>query len=250
MANPAPAAKALLDQATLLWPNRSKASDGIVPSAAHTAANPTSDHEIGVAGYNHAVDLTHDPKNGCDCAVIAENLRLSKDPRVKYVIHAGRIFSASVQPFVWRAYTGSNPHASHMHVSIIDSASACLNVSAWPLDVGGSALMYFYKIIVCPTVMTATAFASWCFGSLGVRAIANGTLVVAHADDAKSKAIEAECDRLGYVDPYARLVTVTGAHTSLTKRDEYVPESEAYLRLKARLEAAEERIANAREALS
>jgi LAS superfamily LD-carboxypeptidase LdcB len=60
-----PAAIAVLRQATALAPKRKKASDGLLPSAAHIKANPNSDHNTGLA-----VDLTHDPKNGIDCAVI------------------------------------------------------------------------------------------------------------------------------------------------------------------------------------
>jgi hypothetical protein len=129
---PAPSALAALRQATERWPNRSRASDGIVPSAAHTAANPTSDHEPGKAGYCHAYDLTHDPDHGCDCKVIAEKLRLARDQRVKYIIFDRRICSSQVEPWTWRPYGGTNPHDKHMHVSIIDTKAACLDVSAWP----------------------------------------------------------------------------------------------------------------------
>jgi LAS superfamily LD-carboxypeptidase LdcB len=58
-----PAAIAVLRQATALVPKRKKASDGLLPSAAHIKANPNSDHNTGLA-----VDLTHDPKAGIDCA--------------------------------------------------------------------------------------------------------------------------------------------------------------------------------------
>jgi LAS superfamily LD-carboxypeptidase LdcB len=52
-----PAAISVLRQATALVPKRKKASDGLLPSAAHIKANPNSDHNTGLA-----VDLTHDPK--------------------------------------------------------------------------------------------------------------------------------------------------------------------------------------------
>lgn len=137
MSNPAPSAKALLAQATRLWPNRSKASDGIVPSAAHTAANPTSDHEIGRAGYNHAVDLTHDPDNGCDCGKVAEALRRScasgDEWRVKYIIWNRRICSA-LRGWEWRTYDGSNPHTKHLHMSIIDTKGACESTGPWAIQ--------------------------------------------------------------------------------------------------------------------
>jgi len=130
---PAPAAKALLEQATARWPARSKASDGIVPSAAHTAANPSSDHEPlapPLPPYCHAADLTHDPAHGCDCGRIAEALRVSRDRRIKYVIHDSRIFDAKT--WTWRAYSGSNPHEKHMHVSILGTLAACEDTRAWP----------------------------------------------------------------------------------------------------------------------
>jgi hypothetical protein len=61
-----PAAIAVLRQATALVPKRKKASDGLLPSAAHIKANPNSDHNTGLA-----VDLTHDPKGMVlMCAVI------------------------------------------------------------------------------------------------------------------------------------------------------------------------------------
>lgn len=131
---PAPSAKALLAQATALWPDRIRTSDGIVPSAAHTAANPTSDHEPGAAGYCHAVDLTHDPAHRCDCGAISESLRASGDPRRKYIIFNRRICSGP--SWAWRPYSGSNPHDKHMHMSIIDTKTACEDVSPWPMQGG------------------------------------------------------------------------------------------------------------------
>lgn len=118
---PAPAAKAVLAQATARWPNRSRRSDGICPSAAHTSTNPTSDHERGMA-----VDLTHDPANGCDAHAWAEALVRARDPRVKYVISRSRIAASypvgDSPAWAWRPYSGSNPHDKHAHVSLVDDA--------------------------------------------------------------------------------------------------------------------------------
>lgn len=105
-----PAAIAMLRQATALAPKRMKASDGLLPSAAHLSQNPDSDHNTGMA-----VDLTHDPKNGIDCGVIFKNLK--QDPRVKYLIFQGVIWSPGKDN---RVYTGSNKHMKHLHVSIKD----------------------------------------------------------------------------------------------------------------------------------
>jgi len=81
-----PAALAVLRQATALKPKRKKASDGLLPSAAHLKQSPTSDHNTGLA-----VDLTHDPDNGIDCAEIFEKLK--EDKRVSYLIFNGKIWS-------------------------------------------------------------------------------------------------------------------------------------------------------------
>lgn len=105
-----PAAIAVLRQATALSPNRNKASDGLLPSAAHIKASPNSDHNTGLA-----VDLTHDPKHGIDCREIYEMLK--DDDRVEYLIFAGRIWSEAKGD---RKYTGSNRHDKHLHISIND----------------------------------------------------------------------------------------------------------------------------------
>lgn len=118
MCTPAPACRKALDEASERWPNRSRASDGICPSAAHRRKSPKSDHNSG-----NAFDLTHDPSHGADCNVLAEYLRQSvlagQETRVKYIIWNRRIFNPSVSQN-WRTYQYSyrNPHTSHMHVSI------------------------------------------------------------------------------------------------------------------------------------
>lgn len=105
-----PAAIAVLRQATAIWPKRKKASDGLLPSKAHVKQNPNSDHNSG-----YAVDLTHDPDKGVYCQVIYTELQ--KDPRVKYLIFKGRIWSAKNGEQV---YTGLNKHNTHLHISIKD----------------------------------------------------------------------------------------------------------------------------------
>jgi hypothetical protein len=103
-----PAAIAVLRQATAHWPKRNKASDGLLPSAAHVHQNPNSDHNSGFA-----VDLTHDPEKGVYCQIIYTELQ--KDPRVKYLIFKGKIWSKKKGEHI---YTGSNPHNKHLHISI------------------------------------------------------------------------------------------------------------------------------------
>lgn len=106
----------LLAQVNAMAPSRSKASDGTIGDTAH--ASRKSDHNPDAFGIVNAIDITHDPENGCNAALIAEALRKSHDCRIKYVIHAGRIFSSKVLPWTWRPYTGENAHAHHVHVSV------------------------------------------------------------------------------------------------------------------------------------
>jgi hypothetical protein len=113
MSKATPAAIAVLRQATALRPKRKKASDGLLPSAAHIKQSPTSDHNTG-----YAVDLTHDPESGVDCSDIFEKLK--EDKRVKYLIFNKKIWSKDKARLGNRPYTGSNPHTKHLHISIND----------------------------------------------------------------------------------------------------------------------------------
>ena len=108
-----PAAIAVLRQATAIKPSRKKASDGLLPSAAHISQSPNSDHNTG-----YAVDLTHDKLGGIDCHNIFEELKADK--RVKYLIFQGKIWSAERASEGDREYTGSNKHNKHLHISIND----------------------------------------------------------------------------------------------------------------------------------
>lgn len=125
--NEAPTCRRALEEASRLWPGRPTASDGICPSAQHTANNPDSDHERG-----EAFDITHDPTGATfDAAVAFEAIRRRRDPRVSYVIHNRQTAGPGTRGGGWEArpYTGSNPHTSHLHVSILTSARN--SDSAW-----------------------------------------------------------------------------------------------------------------------
>jgi hypothetical protein len=122
-----PAAMAVLRQATALKPLRKKASDGLLPSAAHQVQNPKSDHNTGLA-----VDLTHDPKNGIDCVEIFEKLK--EDKRVDYLIFNGKIWSKARAKEGNRKYTGSNQHTKHLHISIKEELSTDTSPWFWWLN--------------------------------------------------------------------------------------------------------------------
>ena len=122
MSKATPAAIAVLRQATALKPMRKKASDGLLPSAAHMKQSPNSDHNTGLA-----VDLTHDPKNKIDCVEIFEKLK--EDKRVSYLIFQGQIWSKEKAKQGNRKYTGTNPHNKHLHISIESTMGA--DTSPW-----------------------------------------------------------------------------------------------------------------------
>jgi len=135
-------AKALLalrDQVNAAVPGRNKRSDGTIGDANHQ--NRNSDHNPWVppphGGVVTALDLTHDPAAGADMNALAEALRASRDTRIKYVIWNRRIFTSyavgSRGAWQWGAYSGSNPHTSHIHVSVNSAASHYDNERTWAL---------------------------------------------------------------------------------------------------------------------
>lgn len=101
-------------------PGRSKVSDGTIGDAAH--ASRSSDHnphvKDGKTGIVTALDITHDPRNGVDAQAIADALKASADPRIKYIIWNKRIWTPAKSPN-WRPYTGTNPHDKHIHISVL-----------------------------------------------------------------------------------------------------------------------------------
>lgn len=114
----APTLNVLLAEINTKAPGRSKRSDGAVGDTSHQAR--PSDHNPDGRGCVHARDVTHDPAGGFDAHAFADWVRDQVNAgrmRVKYVISNGRIFNPSISP-AWRAYTGSNRHDHHVHVSI------------------------------------------------------------------------------------------------------------------------------------
>jgi hypothetical protein len=130
------ASLALVAEVNARWPNRDKASDGTVGDAAH--ASRSSDHNpfiiINGTGVVRARDIDVD---GIDAAWLAEWLRgcgAAGDPRLRgggYVIFNRRITRPDWGG--WRAYTGSNPHTSHVHVSFSLDRAGFDSTAAWGL---------------------------------------------------------------------------------------------------------------------
>lgn len=127
----------LRSQVNARWPQRRKQSDGWIGDAAHQSRK--SDHnphvKDGATGVVTALDITHDPKSGCDAGVIADVLVASRDPRIKYVIWDRQIIAgdAGPSPWQWRDYRGRNPHTMHVHISVKPAKSKYDDISLWAI---------------------------------------------------------------------------------------------------------------------
>lgn len=131
--------KVLREQVNEEFMTRSKAADGTIGDEAH--ASRSSDHNPwvrdGSQGIVTALDLTHDPASGFDSYRFAESLIANRDSRVKYIISNRKIVSgdAGPKPWVWRAYTGKNPHNHHVHVSVKSDKAFYDNKAKWEFQV-------------------------------------------------------------------------------------------------------------------
>jgi hypothetical protein len=131
----------LREQVDALYPGRSKAADGTIGDAAHQKRssdhNPRSVPALGPVPAVLAEDITHDPAAGCNTYALAEQIRLSRDARVSYVISDRRITGPS-HGWEWAPYDGTDPHTGHMHVSVVATAAAD-STADWHLT-GGPAM--------------------------------------------------------------------------------------------------------------
>lgn len=139
---PAPALVALFKEVDAKWPGRSKKSDGTIGDYAHSKSknehNPVG-HPFGpkngTPGSVHAADIT---SADIDSMKVVKNWLIG-DPRVWYVIHKGKIWSKTYD-WAERDYNGSNPHDTHIHVSLREdtqeiAVAAEQNVSKWEKSV-------------------------------------------------------------------------------------------------------------------
>lgn len=116
------------------WPDRSKASDGTIGDRAH--ASRKSDHNPNGAGVVTAIDLTDDGEVG---ERLWQHILNGRDPRVKYAIFDRRIVRSYSKPgipaWVPTAYNGSNPHTTHIHVSVSSDQRLYDSQAPWGVDV-------------------------------------------------------------------------------------------------------------------
>ena len=128
----APALDALFDEVNRKWPARDKSSDGTIGDPAHAARvsqhNPNRDPGDDVPdGYVTAADFDID---GIDVETFLN--AVIGDHRVWYVIHDRKIWSRT-NDFRSIAYVGTNPHTTHIHVSLRQTKAACNDTSTWGL---------------------------------------------------------------------------------------------------------------------
>lgn len=97
------------------FPRRSKSSDGTLGDAAHQAR--PSRHNVNPAGVVTALDLTHDPINGCDIHAIARRIAKNPHPNLEYIISNAQVAKRRTG-FKWEPYRGSNPHTRHAHFAV------------------------------------------------------------------------------------------------------------------------------------
>jgi hypothetical protein len=129
----------LLAEINTAAPDRNKISDGSIGDASH--ATRDSDHNPFVIDSNgigvvRARDFTNDPAGGFDCNDFAPRVAaLMRDhPALgpgAYVIWNRRIWSCDRDNEGWRAYTGSNPHEHHCHVSVALAADGYDSSAPW-----------------------------------------------------------------------------------------------------------------------
>jgi len=135
----------LLDQINARFPNRDRASDGRVSSAAHRLQNSASDHDPDPrTGVVRAMDIDENMgagvwRNGRMAKRLANELLayaasgLPGADRVKYVVYENAVASGTYRRQFWQWRPGKWGHTKHIHVSFTPAAD--YNASVWPLPI-------------------------------------------------------------------------------------------------------------------
>lgn len=128
----APCIRSLQTEINSKFPDRPKQTDGTKGDAAHEAQGSSSDHNAWLDNTVRAWDIT----TSYFTDDLAERLRLrglQGDHRLiggGYVIHKSRIASDNGN-WQWRKYTGSDPHTSHIHLSVTRDKTGYDDASPW-----------------------------------------------------------------------------------------------------------------------
>jgi len=114
-----------------LFPLRDKGSDGWIGDARHQEEH--SDHNPDSRGLVHAIDVDTDLGGGADMQDFVDHLVGRRDNRLTYIIFNRRIWSAS-HGWTGRAYTGSDPHTGHAHISADNTPAYENDTSSYHLE--------------------------------------------------------------------------------------------------------------------
>jgi hypothetical protein len=196
----------LLAQVNAEAPNRKKGADGTIGDPAHQKEMCSSQHnsccvKVGGIWIIRAEDFTHDPAGGFDSYAFAEALRLSHDPRIRYIISHGRITSAS-RGWQWEHYDGSDPHDNHAHVSVWDDQPRFDDTSrAWKIAQSGDDDMSLTTDQAKQLADASWALTSGEYGPEQVRwatamPMLKSLVASAAADEARDKALQTAFDAL------------------------------------------------------
>ena len=110
---PAKSLVVLKSQLDSAYPNGGWLFLGMKGDAAHAAV--PSDHNPNAAGVVTAMDIG--PGRSLDIHALANNLAANPHPDMKYIISNRRIANWQ-NGFKWERYSGSDPHDTHIHVSV------------------------------------------------------------------------------------------------------------------------------------
>lgn len=131
----APSLVALRNEVNAKYPNRDKSSDGWIGDASHAARasehNPCWTCTGKRYGIVQAIDIDNNGTLNEITPLVKDVLAAAiGDDRVWYVIYARKIYSRT---YGWaaRAYTGSNPHDHHVHISIRPTDAAAFSTATW-----------------------------------------------------------------------------------------------------------------------
>jgi hypothetical protein len=103
---------------------------GTIADTRHESTSDHAPHDFPGWGNDivTAADWPHAPTLGLDAGQVAEALRVSHDPRIKYVIFGGRMFSSypahGYPAWTWRPYSGTDKHLTHGHLSAVGDPRA------------------------------------------------------------------------------------------------------------------------------
>jgi hypothetical protein len=92
---------------------------GTIGDAEHSSR--TSDHNPDPDGSVDAIDpMIGKAFTPEDAGEVVNALVRSRDERIAYIIWDRRIISSTAEPWVWRKFTGDDPHTNHFHLSVND----------------------------------------------------------------------------------------------------------------------------------